>query len=186
MKVKTNNDPAMLNAKINLRAASMPDKKEIRVLEAFGGEGVLWSRVKKLVPDKNIKILSIDKNQYNRVQQGDNIKYMAGMDLSHFDIIDLDAWGTPVNQLEILFQQHYKGIVHCTFIQSMYGGLPKALLYANGYTDKMLAKISTIFVKDGLTKFYNYLYKRGVRHLTIVTHNRKNYLYFILSENVDK
>lgn len=149
------------------------------MLEAFGGEGVLWSIIKRRCGDKNIKVLSIDKNQYKRVQlQGDNLKYLSAFNLEEFDIIDLDAWGSPVKQLEILFEKKYKGIVHCTFIQTMQGNLPKVLLHANGYTDAMLAKIQTLFVKDGLQKFMNYLSYKGIKSVEIVTKSRKNYLWF--------
>ena len=180
--IKTNNDSALINSKVNLRSSSLPAKKEITVLEAFGGEGVLWSKVKKLHPDKNIKVLSIDKNQYNRIQlQGDNMKYISGFNLQEFDIIDLYAYGSPVKQLEIIFAKNYCGIIHCTFIQTMQGNLPKELLYANGYTDAMLKKIKSIFVRDGVDKFLNYLAIRGgVKKVNIISSNRKNYLWFNL------
>lgn len=178
---KTNNDASLIEAKVMLRIASLPAKKDITVLEAFGGEGVLRGIIKRRCPKKNIQVLSIDKNKYKRVQlQGDNLKYLASFNLQEFDVIDLDAWGSPVKQLEILFQKKYTGIVHCTFIQTMQGNLPKALLYANGYTDKMLEKINSIFVTNGLEKFYNYLAVNGVQRLEIVSKSRKNYLWFKL------
>lgn len=92
--IKTNNDNSLIEGKVNLRLQSLPDKKEINVLEAFGGEGVLWSIVQRKAPDKKINVLSIDKNKYGRVQlQGDNLKFLHSLNLSEFDIIDLDAWG---------------------------------------------------------------------------------------------
>src|SRR4051812_32373644 len=109
---KTNNDPRLLEAKVLLRINSLPEKKDISILEAFGGEGVLWNIIKRRQPEKEFDILSIDKNKYNRVQlQGDNLKYLQSFDLSQFDIIDLDAWGSPVKQLEVIFKKKYKGIV---------------------------------------------------------------------------
>ena len=178
---KTNNDSRLLEGKVMLRIESLPAKKDITVLECFGGEGVLWNAVKRRCPDKHIRVLSIDKNKYRRVQlQGDNLKYLQTMNLQQFDIIDLDAWGSPVKQLEILFKRRYTGIVHCTFIQSMMGNLPDELLLANGYTKAMLTKIRSIFVTDGLQKFLNYLAKNGVKNCHILTKNRKNYLWFYL------
>lgn len=178
---KTNNDNSLIEAKINLRIESLPDKKDINVLECFGGEGLLWAAVYRRCPQKNIKVLSIDKNHYNRVQlQGDNLKYLSSLNLNDFDIIDLDAWGSPVKQLEIVFARKYKGIVHCTFIQSMMGNLPEELLLANGYTRNMLAKIKSIFVTNGVQKFLNYLSSRGIKKVRIVSHSRKNYLWFYL------
>lgn len=179
---KTNNDAALIDAKVNLRIRSLPDKKEINVLEAFGGEGLLWEAVKRRAPDKEISVLSIDKNNYGRVQlQGDNLKYLASLNLNEFDIIDLDAWGSPVKQLEVIFKRKYSGIVHCTFIQTMQGNLPKELLVANGYTEPMLQKIRSIFVTNGLQKFLNYLGNKGVKTVQIISKNRKNYIWFTLS-----
>lgn len=178
---KTNNDSALLESKILLRLESLPEKKEVKVLEAFGGEGVLWNEVKKRT-DKKIKILSIDANKYKRVQlQGDNIKFLNAFDLNEFDIIDLDAWGSPFKQLQIIFSKKYKGIVHCTFIQTMKGGINKELLYANGYTKNMAEKIPSLFGRNGVDKLMNYLYKKGVRSVKIISEKRKNYFWFKLA-----
>ena len=179
--IKTNNDSRLLEGKVMLRIESLPKKKEIRVLECFGGEGVLWNAVKRRCPDKNIQVLSIDKNKYNRVQlQGDNLKYLQSINLQAYDIIDLDAWGSPVKQLEILFKRKYRGGVHCTFIQSMMGKLRDEILLDNGYPKDMVGKIRSIFVTDGLQKFLNYLAKNGVKNCRILTKKRKNYLWFYL------
>lgn len=180
---KTNNDTRLFEAKIRLRMESLPDRKEIRVLEAFGGEGLLWKAVKRKCSGKMIKTLSIDKNQYRRVQlQGDNVKFLRSFDLSHFDIIDLDAWGSPVAQLEILFERGYKGVVHCTFIQTMQGNIPKAVLRANGISNEMLEKVQVLFTKNAIEKVLNYLAFRGVKQVKKITENRKNYLWFSLDK----
>lgn len=184
--IKTNNDKKLIETKVNIRIDSLPDKKEITVLDAFGGEGVLWSEVRKRCPDKTIKILSIDKQTYDRVQlQGDNVKLLLSLNLAEFDIIDLDSYGMPVKQLEIIFNKGYHGIVHCTFIQIVIagGGLSHKILRANGYTDTMFKKCPSLFNRNGTEKFLNYLALNGVKWVkivTIVAQNNKNYLYFSL------
>lgn len=176
---KTNNDAGMIEAKIDLRIQSLPDKKEIKVLEAFGGEGVLWSAVQRRCPEKEIKVLSIDKERYKRVQlQGDNLKFLHSFDLAEFDIIDLDAYGMPTKQLEIVFKKKFKGVVHCTFIQSVTGNMDHVILKANGYTPAMLKKCQTLFTHNGIDKFLNYLAINGVQAVKIASEARKNYLYF--------
>lgn len=171
----------MTEAKIELRIQSLPDKKEINVLEAYGGEGVLWGAVQRRCPDKTIKILSIDKNKYKRVQlQGENIKFMKSMDLSVFDIIDLDAYGSPAKQLEIVFEKNFKGVVHCTFIQSMSGNMDHIILKANGFTKAMINQCPSLFTHNGIDKFLNYLGLRGVKSVKIASKMRKNYLFFSL------
>lgn len=179
--IKTNNDLSLINAKIQLRINSIEHLKgQIKVLELFGGEGVLWNEVKKLT-GKDILILGIDKNKYKRVQlQGDNLKFIDSLNLQEFDVIDADAWGSPFYQVEKIFSKNYKGIVHCTFIQTMMGGLSKEMLLRLGYTETMLSKIKSVFNKNGVEKFKNYLAQNGVTEINIVTDNKKNYLYFYL------
>jgi len=181
--MKTNNDTELIEAKIRLRINSLPDKKEIKVLEAFGGEGLLWKAVERRKSNISFQILSIDKNKYNRIQLiGENTKWLQSLNLGYFDVVDLDAWGSPVKQLEILFDKNYSGIVHCTFIQSMTGNIPAIVLKANGYTSAMLAKVQTIFTTNGLEKFLNYLnYRAGIKQVEIISRNRKNYLWFYLN-----
>lgn len=179
--IKTNNDLSLINAKIQLRINSIEHLKgEIKILELFGGEGILWNEVKRIT-GKNIIVLGIDKNKYKRIQlQGDNLKFMDSLNLNEFDVIDADAWGSPFYQIEKIFSQKYKGIVHCTFIQTMLGQLSKEMLIRLGYTENMLSKVKTLFNKDGINKFKNYLAISGVKEIFIVSNKNKNYLYFNL------
>ncbi len=178
---KTNNDLSLINAKIQLRINSIEHLiGTVRVLELFGGEGILWNEVKKIT-GKDIKILGIDKNKYKRVQlQGDNLKFMDSLDLNYFNVIDADAWGSPFYQVEKILNSNYKGVVHCTFIQTMMGGLSKEMLLRLGYTENMLSKVKSLFNKNGIDKFKNYLAQNGVNEIFIVTDKKKNYLYFNL------
>lgn len=178
--IKTNNDSEMLKAKIQLRIESIKHLEVVNVLELFGGEGVLWKEVLKQT-DKQIKILSIDKNKYKRLQlQGENTKFIESLDLQIFDVIDIDAWGSPYKQLEMIIKKRYKGIVHCTFIQTMMGKLSGDMLIYLGYTKKMIEKIPSIFNKNGLDKFKQYLALKGIKEINIISKGRKNYLWFYL------
>jgi len=135
--IKTNNDASLINVKIQLRINSISHLNgQIRVLELFGGEGILWKEVKRIT-GKDILVLGIDKNQYKRVQlQGDNLKFIDSLNLDEFHVIDADAWGSPFHQVGKIFSRNFKGIVHCTFIQTMMGSLSHELLFRLGYTDK--------------------------------------------------
>jgi len=176
---KTNNDLSIKKKKIQLRLMSLPKKDTIMVLEAFGGEGVLWNEVKKRT-DKKIKILSIDIENYNKVNlKGDNRKFLKGLNLNKYDIIDLDSYGSPSNQLEILFEKKYKGIVHCTFIQSFMGALNKNILQACGYSETMIKKCPTLFYKNGQQKIEAFINKFfNVTKITICSNHNKHYFYF--------
>lgn len=177
---KTNNDAEMLQGKINLRIESVSELEEVTVLELFGGEGILWNEVKKQT-GKKIEILSIDKNKYKRLQlQGDNIKFIDSIDLSIFNVIDIDAWGSPYKQLDTILKRKYSGIIHCTFIQTMMGKLSTDMLLSLGYTKAMIDKIPSIFNKNGIDKFKQYLANKGVKEINIIQKQKKNYLWFYL------
>jgi len=182
--IKTNNDDRFLQAKINLRFNSLPDKEAINILECNGGEGVLWNAVKKLT-DKKLNILSIDKNKYNKIQlQGDNIKFLKTLNLAKFDIIDIDAYGSPVDQLEVLFHKNYRGTVHCTFITQHLAGIKKQILRSANIPSEMM-KCKTIWKSKSERLFFNYLYNQGITGITGITGKKttgmtKNYFYFVL------
>jgi tRNA G26 N,N-dimethylase Trm1 len=179
---KTNNDLKLLIHKVDLRLMSLPDKQEINVLEAFGGEGILWNEVRKLT-DQKINTLSIDINTYEKINlKGDNLKFLKSIDLKMFDIIDLDSWGSPVEQLLILKQRNYKGVVHCTFIQTMFGALNLKMLSKIGYPERMVKKCRSLFNKNGMEKMKQFLaIEFEVSEIMIFSHKKKNYFYFILS-----
>lgn len=110
--------------------------------------------------------------------KGDNEKYLLGMDVNTFDIIDVDAYGSPFKILEILFKQNYTGIVHATFIQSLMGGLNHDLLIKLGYTVEMIKKCPTLFSKNGFDKFCEYLALNGVDQVNYLDIGRKFYFWF--------
>lgn len=177
---KTNNDLSLIDYKVQLRINSIEKLKEIKVLELFGGEGILWKEVIKKT-GKKIKILSIDKNKYKKIQlQGDNLKFIDSLDLNQFDVIDIDAWGSPFKQLKKIIEKKYKGIVHCTFIQTMYGSLDKEMLVEIGYSKEMVNKIPTLFNKNGIYKMKQYLSINGISEIEILTFKNKNYFTFYL------
>lgn len=103
-RIKTNN--SYLADKARLRLNNLPDDPS--VLDCYGGAGLVWEAVKRMY-GKPIKYLSIDKIDYGIgfYLPGDNMKYLGSMDLSPYNIIDLDAYGCPYGQLKTLFERGY-------------------------------------------------------------------------------
>ena len=169
-------DNSYFDDKVILRIRHLPDKKEINVLDAFSGDGLIWKCIRANT-DKKINVLRIDQkpNRQGTYLKGDNLKFMASMDLSEFDVIDLDAYGIPYKQLEILFRQKLKCTVFVTFIQSMKGGLPFGFLKECGYQKSMVRKIPTMFYKKAIEKLKYYLAKNGIRKINIKTIGTKHY-----------
>lgn len=169
-------DSSYLSTKINLRIKHLPDKKDIKILDCYAGKSRIWNEIKRK-SNKNINIVGIDKKPYGSSLRGDNIKYLRGMDLNKYDIIDLDSYGIPFKQLEIIFKKGYKGILFVTFIQSIFGRLPIKLLERIGYTKNMITKCPTLFNRNGIEKFKQYLAINGIRKIIIINKNNKKYLY---------
>lgn len=174
---KTNN--SHFKAKVNLRLENLPEKKStVRILDCFSGTGEIWKAVQKETKTE-LKVLGIDKKtDYPGVYlKGDNMKYLRSLDLNQFDIIDLDAYGTPIKQLEVIFNRHFKGIIFITFIQTLFGGIPKIMLNCLGYTDNMIKKCPTLFNKNALEKFKQYLFIRGgITEIERFSFDKKHYL----------
>jgi len=172
---KTNN--SYLGNKVELRINHIPEKTV--VLDCFGGKGLIWKAVEKIT-GKTVKRIGIDKIDYDTgfFLDGDNLAFMKTIDLSKFNVIDLDAYGVPYEQLKILFERNYSGVVFVTFIQSIFGMIPKMLLVDIGFTEKMIVRCPTLFGKRGWQYFLEWLALKGVRAVTHRSHNRKHYLVF--------
>lgn len=173
-RIKTDN--SYLSSKINLRINHLPDKQNIKVLDCFAGKSRIWKEIKRK-SNKDINVIGIDRISYGSTLKGDNIKYLKGMNLNKYDIIDLDAYGIPFRQLEIVFRKKYRGILFITFVQSIFGRLPIRMLEKIGYTRNMIKKCPTLFNRNGIEKFKQYLAVNGIEKIAIINKNNKKYLY---------
>lgn len=174
-------DNSCLEEKILLRLNSLEGikKETVQVLECFGGDGVIWDAVASRTPQK-IRTLRIDLkgDRKGLYLHGNNLKYLASMPLQGFDIIDLDAYGSPFHQLQAIFKRGYKGVVHCTFIQSGMGMINHELLAAVGYSKAMVQKCPTLFTKKGFEKMCHFLYFNGITSIQTINLDRKHYFWF--------
>lgn len=174
-------DNTYLADKVMLRAGHLPEKKTIRVLDAYGGKGLVWAGVEKITGRK-IFVLPIDLKKIGFALPGDNRIYLESLDLNRFDVIDLDAYGVPYDQLKIVFDNGYKGHVFVTFIQSVMGTISYSLLEEIGFTKKMIKKCPTVFGQSGWQYFLEFLALRGVSRIWHRSRGRKHYLYFNCTE----
>lgn len=173
-------DNSFLDDKIRIRENSIKGKSKIKVLDCFAGKGIIWKHLKNKV-NANIEVLGIDKKITKAVNLvGDNRKFLKSLDLNKFDLIDLDSYGVPFDQLEIIFKRSYKGIVVVTFIQSMYGVLNKKLLLKIGFTKGMIKKIPSLIYRDVYGKILSYLALNGVKKIYEISRGKKHYFYFNL------
>lgn len=177
--MKTNN--SYLYIKQEFRKKNIRNLKYKNVLDAFCGNSEIWRDIKK------DSYIGIDENLTDEINlKGDNKKYLGILDLSKFNIIDLDAYGIPFYQLELIFNNKTlknNTIIFFTFIQSIFGLMPKKLLCLYGYTEKMIEKIPTLFNKRGFKIFKWYLALRGVRKIEYIKIDNKIYGMFSIDKN---
>lgn len=171
-----------LQAKADVRTESLDliPKDEVNVLDAFGGEGLVWNQVRTQTK-KTVNSLRIDRNKNlsGMYLKGDNMKYLKSLDLAVFDIIDLDAYASPFNQLEVILKRKYAGVVHCSYVLSGIGNINRRMLERLGYTDRMINKAPQLFARQPFSKMVDYLATYGVREITnFQLTDRKNFFYF--------
>ena len=171
-------DNSLLDAKVSLRCDHLPEGP-LTVLDAFGGYGVVWSAVARTTRREIIRV-GIDKEHRPGCVRGDNRKWLKGMTLSNFSVIDLDAYGIPFDQVEILFRRKYRGVVFFTFIQSVTGALPNKLLRVSGITHKMQNKSRTVCAQLGWVLYLDWLANNGVTKVWHRSVFRKHYGCFVL------
>lgn len=133
------NENSHLPTKVRLRVEALQriGKDKVHILDAFAGSGTVWRNVQNKLPDVEVVVLGIDKKKYisANVIMGDNRKVMKGLDLSAFDLIDLDAFGCPWEQLAICAESAGQVPVAITHISITLGPVPQGVLKACGIPD---------------------------------------------------
>jgi hypothetical protein len=175
-------DNSFLRDKVQLRINNLP-AGDVRVLDCYSGKGLIWAAVER-ISGRKIHALPIDhrsdKDDFHL--PGDNLEYLETLDLGKFECVDLDAYGVPFEQIEVLFRRHYRGVVFVTVIQSVMGQMPHGLLESVGFMQKQIEKCPTLFGKRGWEYFTQYLVVRGVRKIRHRSSKRKHYLAFTMPE----
>jgi hypothetical protein len=169
-----------LEAKILLRLSQLPKKQTVNILDCFSASGKLWREVQKRTK-KQLIVTRIEtkKNKGGVYLEGDNRKYLKSLTLTPYDMIDLDAFGVPFEQLEIIWSKiHTRQTIVITFIQSGFGMLPPAMLRELGITQRMFDKCRTLFCKNGFETLKAYLSLHGVDKIKVYRFHKKIYASF--------
>lgn len=119
---------------LRLDCAEAVPKKKISVLEAYAGDPLCWKKVAKLT-DKKLYLTGINHDSALGTfhLHGDSINLFRSLDLSKFDILDIDAFGFPYEHFIHVLRSSYKGYVIGTFIISH----PGAFFSSRGLQDFM-------------------------------------------------
>ena len=172
-------DNSFLPEKINLRIDCLKNinKKHIKILECFSGNGIIYSVIKKINNRINVTRIEKKNDAYGKYLCGDNIKYLKSLDLNDYDVIDLDAYGIPDKQLKIVLDRGYHGYVIVTHIQSVLRTLPFGIVKEIGITENMFNKCTTMYGKLRTIPIESILRNYGCKKITGYFFNCKNYFY---------
>ena len=158
----TKTDNANIESKINLRKMATAELNELRVLDLFAGENKLWTSFQKARYFGVEKVKGKGKNLNT-----DNIRVIQSLDLSEFNVIDLDSYGIPANQIYELYQNDtlQKGtVIVYTCITNKMSRLNKRIVKMFNLHD-IYAKSETMINEYAVDLFYGMLYNLGVRNI---------------------
>ncbi len=167
---------------MELRKRYLPARDPIRVLECFGGHGRIWAAIKRECAGRRLEVTSIDVRRLpGRASQlvGRAAEYLPSLDFSRFDVVDLDAYGIPYEELCQIFGR-FQGSVFLTLVIVGMGRLPNALLVELGYTEAMIRKGPVICCRRGQEKVLMWLANRGVKELNAYISGHMLYCHFEL------
>lgn len=161
MAVKTDN--RFLNSKVNLRVQLLPEIHPLNVLDCFHGDGTVWKSVIKRSGRNDISVTGIDMKEIPGVLNGDNRRWLRTLELSMYGVVDLDAYGSPFDQIDILVERGYSGVVFFTWCKNL-GSLPMVLK----------KYCSSPWCDIGLSEsiLSAYLNDKGVGQFSIVKHRK--------------
>jgi hypothetical protein len=188
MEQKTDNDH--LSKKLALRMFAVDailsrGKSTVRVLDCFAGNGVLWRLMRKEYGHR-IDHVGIDKAWKNGSRYlGDNRRYLRVLALDEYNLIDLDAYGVPYEQMDIIARRRFKGTIIGTFIQCAYGGLPFAMLNELGYPRRMVERVTKLFYRGGWRKWSAFLRLLGHDEVYVYHCANKHYFLCLGKQNMD-
>lgn len=133
---------------------------KLNVLDCFAGENKIWGNF------KTNRYYSIEKelNKGKNIH-ADNMKILPSLDLSNFNVIDLDSYGIPIEQLNAIFKnptlQGGTCIIY-TCIGNKMSTLNKFFVQYYGL-ESMYKNAKTLFNNFSYQMFIGYLYDNGIK-----------------------
>jgi hypothetical protein len=167
--------------KVFLRRKATEHLDELRVLDLFAGNNVLWNCIDtqryygvELITDKGINLNANAK------------QIIDSLDLSEFNVIDCDSYGIPFEICgKILTNPAVKKetVVIYTAITNIFARLPKVCVDVLNINE--LYKITpSLFNSEAIVYFYDMLANLGVQtvhYYEVIDHYTKHYGYFIIT-----
>lgn len=99
---KVNNHPKSAGDKVAIRRRVLKSVPCAKVFDAFAGSGRMWRSVWRNAQSYVGCDLKWYKDRVRLAYVGDNRRVLRSVDLSEFNIFDLDAYGSPWEQATII------------------------------------------------------------------------------------
>lgn len=171
--------------KIKLRLSALEfvkNKQNLSVLDCFHGYGKLWGEIKKR-SGMNINLLGIEIDREKKssfpVVYGDNKKLIPSLDLSKYNIIDIDSFGDSYSHIKSIYNKIEPGtIVIYTHITVNMGSMSKDVI-KDVIGEKIYSRCKTIFRSRFVDIFEAALYQLGIHEVIQMQKNNKIYGFFI-------
>jgi len=183
-------DNTSLARKVVLRNTYLPDDEEIAVLDAFTSNGLVWKQLEVLNPETTFHIARIDKESHKKgfYIRSENTRFFGSTNLSVYDVIDLDHYGVPIKQMEIVLDHSFEKRVE-VFVTAntiVLSKLPPSMLKVIGFTDAMIDKSLYLCSCNVENKILGYLSRRGVNRVDVLSiindSGYHGYLHFRLGD----
>lgn len=159
-------DNSNLSLKVAFRIRHLPEGK-VSVLDCFAGEGLIWQKVaaSTRVPVE-VDSIEMAKGKGAPSFVGDNRKLLPVLDLRPYNVIDLDAYGTPYRQVVAILGNATRvpgTVIFYTLNRCVRAD--SALLVRHDFTPQMVMKAPILCSSWGYRAWCQALAVAGVREL---------------------
>lgn len=179
----TKTDNINIDKKVDLRRQATKHLDELNVLDLFAGENIMWSHFNCK------KYFGVEKNKgKGKNLNADNNRIIPNLDLSKFNVIDLDSYGMPFEQLDLIFENPTLSngtVIIFTCITSKSSRVGKRLIKKFSL-EEIYKKSKLIISTQARELFYELLRQNGINEVYGYSDNNnfnKDYGYFIYKNN---
>ena len=173
-------DNGTLAKEVALRKEATKGLKELKVLDLFAGENLIWSKIKT---DRYFGV-EAEKGKGKNLNV-DNRRIIPALDLSQFNVIDCDTYGIPYEQISMIFEnptlQNGTVIIYTCITGVLNRICVKALKDFDLQENYKRSRV--LYNKYSRDMFFEMLRKNGVKKVTSYRDDatmQKEYGYFVV------
>lgn len=170
---RTQTDNANIDSKIHLRMMAIEGLEKINVLDCFAGENRIWSRI----PHDSYYGIETKKGKGKKNLFADNLRVIPSLDLSKYNVIDIDSYGLPLDQILAIHKNKTLipgTVIIYTMITSKISAAHKSISKAYG-ADKMYAECPCLFEPYLHDMAYGIMYNLGIKNVMQYSGSAKAY-----------